>query len=97
MPNLGERILAVKMPSGRMVSMRNQVCPCTGPLTGVAQMVDENQFVGFSKAGSFILDLKTGNVDLLERVDDTFELELEVVLYEEAKPLLVASGFPGQP
>ena len=97
MPNLGERILAVKMPSGRLVSMRNQVCLCTGPRTGVAQMVDEDQFIGFSKAGSFILDLKTGGVDLLERVDDTFELELEVIPYEEAKPLLAAAGFPGQP
>ena len=41
--------------------------------------------------------LKTGSIDLLERNGDTFGLELEVVLYEEAKPMLVAAGFPGQP
>ena len=97
MSNLGERVLAVKMPSGRRLSMRNQVCPCTGPLTGVAQMVTEDKFVGFSKAGPFILDLKTGNIDWLERNDDTFELELEVVPYDEATPMLAAAGFLGQP
>ena len=44
-----------------------------------------------------MLDLETNDVDWLERVDDCFELELEVVPYEEAKPLLAAAGFRGQP
>ena len=76
--------------------MKNQVTPCTGPLTSVAKIIDANNFVGFSAAGSFILDLTTGDVDWLERVDDCFELELEVMPYTEAKPILEAAGFQRQ-
>ena len=96
MPNHGERVLVVKKPSGRIVAMRNQVTPCTGPLTSVAKMIDANKFVGFCSLGSFILDLETNEVDWLERVDDCFEIELEVLPYKEAKPLLESSGFQGR-
>ncbi len=96
MPNHGERLLAVRKPSGKVVAMMNQVAPCTGPLTSVAKMVDAGQFVGFCSLGSFILVLESGDVDLLERVDDCFEIELEILPYAEAKPLLEASGFQGR-
>ena len=87
MPNHGERTLVVKMPAGKPKSMRNQVCPCIGPLTSVARLIDSDNFVGFSTAGSFVLDLKSGDIDWMIRRDDTFELELEVVPYAEAKAM----------
>ena len=96
MPQFGQRLLVVRKPSGRLNAMKNQVTNCTGPLTSVAKTIDANNFVGFSQAGSFILDLETGDVDWLTRVDDTFELELEILPYAEAKPLLESSGFQGQ-
>ena len=73
--------------------MRNQVTSCTGPLTSIAQMVDADNFVGFSKKGSFILNLNTGEIEMMERVDDTFEIEVEIVPYAEAKPQLEKAGF----
>ena len=101
MPNLGERVLLVKSLGGSTIkSMRNNVVQCTGPLTSVAKLIGANNFVGFSSLGSFILDLTTGEVDWLERKDDCFELELEVVPYVEAKQHLDNvsgnSGFQGR-
>ena len=96
MPNHGEKLLVVKMPSGKLVTMRNQVTNCTGPLTSVATMVDADNFVGFGKAGSFILDMEIGSVDWLERVDNTFEMEFEVLPYAEAKRLLKSARFQGR-
>ena len=100
MPNHGERVLLVKKPSGSLMSMRNTVCPCTGPLTSVAKLIDSDHFVGFCSAGSFILNLRTGEVDWLERVDDCFELELEGVPYQQARKYLdstkPAPGVPGR-
>ena len=84
---------------------RNQVCPCTGPLTFVARLIDSDNFVGFCSVGSFILNLRTDEVDWLERVDDRFELELEIVPYAGAKEEFAKansesvaknSGFPGR-
>ena len=43
--------------------------------------------------GSFIMDLATGEFDRMTRINDCFELELEVVPHSEAAPLLKASGF----
>ena len=94
-----KKVLLVRKPSGRLMSMRNTVCPCTGPLTSVAKLCDSDHFVGFCSAGSFILNLRTDEVDWLNRVDDCYELELEVVPYQEAKQYLdsikPAPGFPG--
>ena len=42
MPNLGERVWVVKKASGSLMSMRNQVCPCIGPLTSVAKLINSN-------------------------------------------------------
>ena len=97
MPNHGEKVLVVKTPSGEIKKMRNQVCQCTGPLTSLSKLVDADNFVGFSSAGSFILNMRTGSIDWLERKDDRFEMELEVVPYSEALPLLKRPGFTGQP
>ena len=60
-------------------------------------MVDADHFVGFSTAGSFIMNMRTGAIDWMERKDDGFELELEVLPYTEAAPLLKQAGFQGQP
>ena len=87
MPNHGEQRLIVKTPSGALKSMRNQVCPCTGPLASVAHMVDANNFVGFSPMGSFVLDLGSVEIDWPSRKDNTLEMELEVVPYAEAHAL----------
>ena len=97
MPQFGQRHLDVKTPSGAPMSSKNQVCHCTGPLTSVAKMVDADHFVGFSTAGSFIMNMRTGAIDWMERKDDGFELELEVLPYTEAAPLLKQAGFQGQP
>ena len=97
MPQLGQRTFVVKTPSGALMSFKNQVCHCTGPLTSVAKMVDADNCVGFSTAGSFIMNTRTGAIDWMERKDDGFELELEVLPYTEAAPLLKKAGFQGQP
>ena len=43
--------------------------------------------------GHEVMNLATGEFERLERVNDCFELELEVIPYEEAKPHLKTSGF----
>ena len=88
----------VKKLSVSLMSMRNQVCPCTGPLTSVAKFIDSDNFVGFSSLGSFVLNLRTNEVDWLTRKDDQFELELEIVPFAEAKKHLesIKSGGPGR-
>ena len=58
--------------------MRNDVVECTGALTAVSQMVDAGNFVGFCKQGSFSLNLDTLDFDLIDRVDDCFEMELDI-------------------
>ncbi len=82
------------------MSMRNQVCPCIGPLTPVVELIDSDNFVGFGSAGSFIFNLCTDEVDWLERKDECSELELEVVPYNEAQSHLDSKknvpGFPGR-
>ena len=93
MPNYGQRVIVVKTPGGQLLSMKNHVVPCAGPLTSVARLVDNDHFVGFHPQGAFIYNLKTKAIEKLERVNDCYELELEIVPYEDAKPLLDASGF----
>ena len=61
MPNHGQRVLVVKAPSGRLMSLAAQVVPCIGSLTSVAKLIDAGHFVGFHKEGSFIMDLSTEN------------------------------------
>ena len=100
MPNHGERTLVVRKQNGTLMSMRNEVCNCTGPLTSVASLIDADKFVGFCSLGSFILDMRTNEVDWLERKDDQFELELEIIPFSEAKQHLEGvrgdSGGPRQ-
>ena len=79
MPNHGQRVLAVEAPSGRLMSLAAQVAPCTGSLTSVAKFIDAGHFVGFHRDGSFVMDLATGEFDKMTRINDCFELELEVV------------------
>ena len=90
MPNHGERKLVVKRPSGKLAVMRNNVTNCTGPLTAVTKTVDANNLVAFSPYGSFVMDLDDDSIDWLDRVEDGFEMELEVLPYDEAKKLLDA-------
>ena len=90
MPNHGQRVLVVKPPSGRLMSLASQVVPCTGSPTAVAKLIDASHFVGFHKNGSFIMDLETGEFDKMTRVNDCFELVLEVLPHTEAEPLLKA-------
>ena len=98
MPNHGERTLVVRTSSGNIKVMRCQVTPCTGPLAGIAQMTDADNLVCLSKKTSFLYDQNNGQVEILDRVDDTFEMELEIVPYAEAKPLLAKqAGFQRQP
>ena len=70
---------------------------CTGPLTAVSRLCDSGNFVGFCSEGSFILDIDYGAFDVIERTDDCFELELEVIPYNEAAAELEELGFPRQP
>ena len=93
MPNFGQRTILVKTPSGSMRAMRNEVTECTGAPTATSQMVDANNFVGHSPWGSFMLDLSTGECDEIERVDDCFEMELEVVPCNGAASILKGQGF----
>ena len=59
--------------------------------------MDADNFVGFSTAGSFILNMRTGAIDWMERKDDCFELELEVLPYAEAAPMREKAGFQWRP
>ena len=93
MPNHGERTLLVKTASGKMKVLKKQICDCTGPLTSIPKTCDNNHFVGLGKTGGFILDLRDQSIEWIDRNDDAFEMELEIVPYDEAKPLLEKAGF----
>ena len=93
MPNHGVKTLLVKTPSGKLRVVKKQICDCTGPPTSIPKMADNNHFVGLGKKGGFILDLRDNSIEWIERNEDEFEMELEVVPYNEAKPLLDKSGF----
>ena len=93
MPNHGERTLLVKAPSGKLMALKKQICDCTGPLTSIPKMCDNNRFVGLGKNGGFILDLSDRSIEWIERNGDAYEMEMEIVPYEEAKPLFKKAGF----
>ena len=101
MPNYGGPNLVVKRPCGKLSKMGNNVTDCTGALQAVTKTVDANNMVVFSPYGSFVMDLDDNSIDWMERVDDGYELEYEVLPYADAKPLLEAhrrsqSGFQGR-
>ena len=98
MPIHGDKILVVKTPGGVKQIMRNTVCPCIGPFTSVAKLCGSDNLVAFSNYGSYIMDLNIGAIGWMTRTkDDCYELELEVVPYSEAKPLLEGQGFQRRP
>ena len=77
--------------------MRTAVVNCTGSLTATSRVVDVGSFVGHLSECPFIVDPKTGEFDLLERNDGCFELELEVIPYNVAAPILKDLGFHRRP
>ena len=93
MPNHGERTLLVKTASGKLKALKKQICDCTGPLTSIPKTCDNNHFVGLGKTGGFILDLRDQSIEWIDRNDDAYEMELEIIPYDEAKPLLEKAGF----
>ena len=93
MANHGERTLLVKAPSGKLMALKKQICDCVGPLTSIPKICDHNHFVGLGKNGGFILDLSDRSIEWIERDGDEYAMELEIVPYEEAKPLLKQAGF----
>ena len=81
--------------------MDNNATNCTGALQAATKTVDANNLVVFSPYGSFIMDLDDSSIDWMERAADGYELEYEVIPYEDAKPLLEAqrqatSGIQGR-
>ena len=62
-------------------------------MASVTKLTDAGHVVVFHKDGSFIMNMETGKFEKLKRVNDCYELELEIVPYEEAKPHLKTSGF----
>ena len=101
MPNHGMRKLIVNIPCGKLFKMGNNVTNCTGPLQAAIETVDANIFVAFSPFWSFIVDLDDNSIDWLERVEDGYELELEAIPYQDAKPFLepqrsAQPGFQGR-
>ena len=81
--------------------MGNNVTDCTGALQAVTKTVGANNMVVFSPYGSFVMDLDDNSIDWMERVDDGYESECEVIPYADATPLLEAhrqatSGFQGR-
>ena len=39
------------------------------------------------------MDLRDQSIEWIDRNDDAYEMELEIVPYDEAKPLLEKAGF----
>ena len=74
-------------------ALKKQICDCTGPLTSIPKMCDQNHFVGLGKNGGFILDLSDKSIEWIERDGDEYAMELEIVPYAEAKPILEKAGF----
>ena len=93
MPNHGERTLLTKASSGKSKTLKKQICDCTGPLTSIPKVCDNDQFVGLGKTGGFTLDLSDKSIEWIDRIDDEYSMELEIVPYDEAKPLLEKAGF----
>ena len=85
--------MLVKAPSGKYKALKKQICDCTGPLASIPKMCDNGHFVGLGKTGGFILNLTDQSIEWIERNDDAYEMELEIVPYKEAKPLLEKAGF----
>ena len=87
-PNHGRKKLVVKTPGGQTLAYAGHVVPCAGPFTAVPRLVDCNQFVGFHPKGAFILNIETGETEIIERVDDAYGSVFETVPYSEAKCML---------
>ena len=49
--------------------------------------------MGLGKTGGFILELSDKSIEWIDRIDDEYSMELEIVPYDEAKPLLEKAGF----
>ena len=96
MPSYGARTLLVKTPGGKLMTAKHNVVPSTGALTSVSKLVDNGHFVGFHPDGAFIYHLATGHVEKIQRVNDCYEMGLEIVPYAQAKPLLNQVGFQGR-
>ena len=56
-------------------------------ISPLVQALDANIDIDH-KDGSFIMNMETGEFEKLKRANDCYELELEIVPYEEAKPHL---------
>ena len=95
-PSYGAQTLLVRTPGGKLMTAKHNVVPSTGALTSVSKLVDNGHFVGFHPDGAFIYNISTGAVEKLHRVNDCYEMELEVVPYAQAKPLLEKAGFQGR-
>ena len=89
MPNYGEKTLLVRTPTGKWTVLKKHICNCTDPSTSVAKVCDKGNFAGFGRDGGFILNLADKSVGWIHRDQDTCEMEMEILQYNEATLLFV--------
>ena len=78
--DLGNRHLKVRTGRKSRV-LRTTVAPVAKNLLAVCQLVDTGHDVVFSQRGSFIKNMKSGEVMQMERINGTYEVEFDVEPY----------------
>ena len=87
-PNLGEMAMTLMTREGTMRCLKVQAAPVTKPLASVMRIVQAGHVVVFDEGSSYIMNKKTGEVNVLREEDGNYMLDVWV------KP--TNAGFPRQ-
>ena len=77
-PNMGEMVVPMLTREGSMRSMRIQAAPVTKPLASVMKIVQAGHTVVFDQSGSYLMNRKTGEINMLREEDGNYMLDVWV-------------------
>ena len=77
-PNMGEMDMSMITREGTTRSMKVQAAPVTKPLASVMRIVQAGHVVVFDEEASYILNKRTGEVNLLREEDGNYMLDVWV-------------------
>ena len=92
MPNRGEKRVNVRTKEGCCCELKMQVTDVRKPLMSVSKICDAGHRVTFWSTGGEIVESESGKVTKFDRVDDVYQLEVELPS-DEVYALDVAEGF----
>ena len=90
-PNMGEMTMPMLTREGSYRSMKVQAAPVTKPLASVLRIVQAGHMVVFDNAGSYIVNKKSGEINMLREEDGNYMLDVWI------PPMDEASGFTRHP